>query len=188
MSRKQMEGDNQRRRALARESRERGNQPGAQSATLGSSKQTGASREPSRNPGPATPERPKPTPARLGTAPPGDPRYRYGEVTVEPGDPAAPLTEEELGAALDTLPYWEGTRSALRRTISLPEDNLDRVLARIDRLRGDTGRAPKVVRDDRENATIVLNSPSLNAATGLDVALAHQVDATIDEAGAGIAG
>src|SRR5215475_2230985 len=104
MSKKQMEGDNQRRRALARESRERGNQPGSESATLGSSKQTGASREPSRNTGPGTPDRPKATAARVGTATPGDPRYRYGEVTQEPGDPAAPLTEEQLGAALDTLP------------------------------------------------------------------------------------
>jgi hypothetical protein len=188
MSKKQMEGDNQRRRALARESRERGNQPSGQSATLGSSKQTGASREPSRNTGPVAADRPKPTPARLGTAPPGDPRFKYGDVTVEPGDPAAPLTDEQLSAALDTLPYWSGTRAALRRTISLPEDNLDRVLARIDRLRGETGRTPRVVRDDRENATIVLRSPSLNAATGLDVDLAHQVDAAIEEAGAGIAG
>jgi hypothetical protein len=188
MSKKQMEGDNQRRRALARESRERGNSPSGESATLGSSKQLGASREPSRNTGPVAPSRPKPTPARVGTAPQNDPRSRVREVTVEPGDPAAPLTEEQLGAALDTLPYWSGTQAALRRTITLPEDNLDRVLALIDRLRGETGRAPRVVRDDRENATIVLRSPSVNAATGLDVDLAHQVDAAIDEAGAGIAG
>ncbi len=308
-----MEGDNQRRRALARESRQQGRQASGESATLGSSKQTGASRTPSRNTGPAEPSRPRPTANRLGTAPPNDPpvrRYRemVGEVgrrigvgfdearsaaeatvTVTaralgiddrrrfldrlpgelhnsfavdvpypprglagfveevgrishqepevariqaqavlsvlaeedrdlvdsvhlpaelrdlltpppagggltgpgglegPGGPSAPLTGDELRAALDRLPYWDGTQGALRRTITLPEGNLDRVLARLDRVRGDGNHTPKIIRDDRDNATIVLRSVNRDAVTALDVDLAHRIDAAIDEAGGGMA-
>jgi pterin-4a-carbinolamine dehydratase/uncharacterized protein (DUF2267 family) len=313
MSKKQMEGDNQRRRAMARQAREQGRQPSEESATLGSSKQQGASRTPRPNTGPVEPSRPRPTPDRLGTAPPDDPlvrRYRevVGEIgrrigigfeearsaaeatvtvtaralgeddrrrfldklppelhddfavnvpypprgmagfveevgrishrepevariqahavlsvlaeedhelmdsvhlpdtvlellapppsggglmgpggLVGPGGGTAPLTEDELRAALDRLPYWAGTRSALRRTITLPEGNLDRVLARIDRVRGDGNRTPKVTRDDRDNATIVVRSASKDTVTPLDVDLAHRVDAAIDEAGGGMA-
>ncbi|MBO0871080.1 MAG: DUF2267 domain-containing protein [Micromonosporaceae bacterium] len=106
---------------------------------------------------------------------------------VGPGGPGAPLTEDQLRAALAELPYWTGTRAALRRTITLPADNLDRVLGQIERLQGETGRVPRIVRDDRENATLVLRNASLNAATPRDVELAHRVDAAIEAAGAGMA-
>ena len=313
MSKKQMEGDNQRRRALARESRQQGRQASEESASLGSSKQTGASRTPSRNAGPVEPSRPRPTADRLGTAPPNDPlARRYREVVGEvgrrigvgfdearsaaeatvtvtaralgiddrqrfldrlpaalhenfavdvpyppsglagfveevgrishqdpevarvraqavlsvlaeedrelvdsvhlpedlrdllepppagggltgpggvsgPGGPNTPLTAGELRDALERLPYWDGTQGALRRTITLPEGNLDRVLARLDGVRGDGNRTPKIIRDDRDNATIVLRSANQEAVTALDVDLARRVDAAIEEAGGGMA-
>jgi pterin-4a-carbinolamine dehydratase/uncharacterized protein (DUF2267 family) len=105
---------------------------------------------------------------------------------VGPAVNTAPLTAEELVAALATLPYWAGNRGALRRTISLPPDNLDRVLDRIDLLRRDENRGPRITRDDPENATLVLRTSSVGAVTALDVDLAHRLDAAIDEAAAGI--
>jgi uncharacterized protein (DUF2267 family) len=314
VSNRQMEGDNQRRRTLAREARERGSSASQDGVSLGSSKQIGAGGHtpgvtPPASAGPP-PTRPGPTPDRLGTAPPNDPlsrRYRevLGEVgrriglgsedarsaaeatvavtaemlgtddrrrfldrlppelhdgvevratgelgdflaevgrisdrepevariqaqavlsvladedrelmeslrlpdavrdllqpppaggglpgpdgVVGPGGPGAPLTDDQLRAALAELPYWTGTRAALRRTITLPAGNLDRVLDRIEGLRGEAGRVPAIVRDDRENATLVLRNASLNAATSRDVEFAHRVDAAIDEAGAGMA-
>jgi len=313
VSKKQMEGDNPRRRALAREAREQGRLASQESATLGSSKQLGASQDLPQRPAPPAPDRPRPNPDRLGTAPPNDPlSRRYREVVGEVGrrigvpfeearsaaeatvtvtaralgiddrqrfldrlppqlhedfavdvpypprgiagfieevgrishsDPevarvqaqavlhvlaekdrelvdsvhlpetvrdlldsppprrpsrsstsappgagqAGPLTEYELAVALDGLPYWAGTPGALRRTISLPEGNLDRVLARIDGVRGEGGQTPKVTRDARDSATIVIRSANVNAVTELDVDLAHLVDAVIDEAGGGMA-
>jgi uncharacterized protein (DUF2267 family)/pterin-4a-carbinolamine dehydratase len=321
-----MEGDNQRRRALARDARERGRLASQENASLGSSKQNdhlpgkkraGPPPAGGRKPGPeasrrttpptAEPSRPKPNPDRLGTAPPSDPLVRrYREVVGEVGrrigvgfeearsaaeatvtvtaralgiddrrrfldrlppelhdsfavdvpypprgtagfieevgrishrDPAVarvqaqavlsvlaeqdhelvdavhlpdtvrdllapppaggglvgpaggvpPLTEDELRAALGGLPYWDGNRTALRRTITLPEGNLDRVLARIDLLGEGGARSPRITRDDRENATIVVRSANANAVTAMDVDLAHRVDAVIDEAGGGMA-
>ena len=41
----------------------------------------------------------------------------------------ASLTDDELRAALDELPYWSGDRNNLSRTLVLPPGNLERVLA-----------------------------------------------------------
>ncbi|MDQ7909498.1 DUF2267 domain-containing protein [Phytohabitans sp. ZYX-F-186] len=99
----------------------------------------------------------------------------------------APLTDDELAAALANLPYWTGGHRAIRRTIQLPEENLRRVLERVEGLRAETGRAPDVERDG-ETATLTVYTGSVDAVTRLDVDLAHQVDDAIVEAGAGMAG
>jgi len=99
----------------------------------------------------------------------------------------APLTDEEIRAALARLPYWSGSRRALVRALALPEGNLDRVIQRLGLLREETGRAPHIARPGRGTAVIVVRSRNVDAVTALDVELAHAVDAAIDEAGAGIA-
>ncbi|MDG4829957.1 DUF2267 domain-containing protein [Solwaraspora sp. WMMD1047] len=104
---------------------------------------------------------------------------------VDPGGGIAPLTDDELRAALASLPYWSGDRNALSRTIDLPPDDLDRVLGRIARLRPETGRAPSIGRQPNGSAVVLIRTARRNAVTGLDVALAHQVDAVIDGGGAG---
>lgn len=106
---------------------------------------------------------------------------------VGPSSATAPLSEAELRAALDDLPYWSSDRRSLVRTIELPPDNLDRVLDRLDLLRGQTGRGPQIGRPDPDNAVLTVRSQQVDAVTAADVELAHRVDDAIDEAGAGMA-
>lgn len=102
------------------------------------------------------------------------------------GGGQAPLTGDEVRTALDRLPYWSGDTNALVRTVELPEENLERVLDRIRLMHLNLGRGPTVRRLDGA-ADLVVNTTSIGAVTADDVELAHQVDRTIDEAGAGIA-
>jgi hypothetical protein len=106
---------------------------------------------------------------------------------VGPSSATAPLSEAELRAALDDLPYWSSDRRSLVRTIELPPDNLDRVLDRLDLLRAQTGRGPQIGRPDPDNAVLTVRSQQVDAVTAADVDLAHRVDDAIDEAGAGMA-
>ncbi|MEV6691906.1 DUF2267 domain-containing protein [Micromonospora sp. NPDC051196] len=98
-----------------------------------------------------------------------------------------PLTGSDLVAALSDLPYWSGDERALTRTLELPADNLDRVLDRLDQLRGQTGRGPRIGRSDPTTAVLTVSTGNAGGVTALDVDLAHSVDAAIDEAGAGLA-
>ncbi|BCB90191.1 4a-hydroxytetrahydrobiopterin dehydratase [Phytohabitans suffuscus] len=102
-----------------------------------------------------------------------------------PRGQTARLTDDELAAALANLPYWTGGHRAIRRTVQLPEDNLGRVLERIERLRDEMGRAPDVERDG-DTATLTVYTRSVGAVTRLDVDLARRVDAALIEAGAGM--
>ncbi|MEV4813796.1 DUF2267 domain-containing protein [Micromonospora avicenniae] len=99
----------------------------------------------------------------------------------------APLTEAELTAVLAGLPYWSGGSEGLHRVVALPADNLDRVLDRIERLQQENGRAPTIARPGPTAAVLTVRSTRAGAVTGQDVDLARQVDAAIDEAGAGMA-
>ncbi len=116
-----------------------------------------------------------------------EPPPKPGGGLVDPGGGPSPLDDIELRAALGRLPYWSGNRRALTRTINLPAANLDRVLAQIEAVRRDLGRGPRVTRADRENATLVVRTTSVDAVTSADVDLAHRLDDAIDQAGAGIA-
>ncbi|MFC0531269.1 4a-hydroxytetrahydrobiopterin dehydratase [Phytohabitans kaempferiae] len=108
-----------------------------------------------------------------------------GGVTGPRGQ-TAPLTDNELAAALVNLPYWVGNHRAIHRTIELPEANLRRVLDRLERLREEYGRAPDIDRDG-DSATLTVSTSAVDAVTHLDVDLAHRVDDAIVEAGAGMA-
>ncbi|MEH0974671.1 DUF2267 domain-containing protein [Micromonospora sp. CPCC 205546] len=99
-----------------------------------------------------------------------------------------PLSDADLREALGELPYWSGDGGVLTRTVELPADNLDRVLDRLDRLRQDTGRGPRIGRPDPATAVLTVRSRQADAVTAMDVDLAHAVDDAIDEAGAGMAG
>lgn len=110
-----------------------------------------------------------------------------GGGVVGPTGQVAPLTDDELRAALDELPYWSGDANHLSRTLVLPPGDLDRVLRRLERLGGETGRKPHIGRQADGAAVVVVRTNSVDAVTGLDVALAHRVDAAIDEAAGGMA-
>ena len=97
-----------------------------------------------------------------------------------------PLTDEEVQAALGRLPYWSGDTTALVRTVELPEENLERVLERLRLMHLNLGRGPAVRRLDGA-ADLVVSTAAIGAVTADDIELAHRVDQTIDEAGAGIA-
>ncbi|MEU5553159.1 DUF2267 domain-containing protein [Micromonospora sp. NPDC047793] len=108
-----------------------------------------------------------------------------GVVGTNGGTP--PLTDTELRDALGGLPYWSGNSDALSRTLELPAENLDRVLDRLDLLRDETGRRPRIGRAGPTTAVLTVSSRNAGAVTALDVDLAHAVDDAIDEAGAGMA-
>ncbi|WP_341716032.1 DUF2267 domain-containing protein [Micromonospora sp. FIMYZ51] len=100
----------------------------------------------------------------------------------------APLSDAELRDALTDLPYWAQDGRSLARTLELPAGNLDRVLDRLDKLRDQIGRGPRIGRADPTTAVLTVSSRNAAAVTALDIDLAHAVDAAIDEAGAGLAG
>jgi pterin-4a-carbinolamine dehydratase len=89
MSGKQMEGDNQRRRALARQARERGEEPSAAGVTFGGSKQFEHVNRAHRSGPPPAGTAHKPTAEKGGPAPPPPP-----ERSVVPG-PAWPRYDPE---------------------------------------------------------------------------------------------
>ncbi|MFG2085305.1 MULTISPECIES: 4a-hydroxytetrahydrobiopterin dehydratase [unclassified Spirillospora] len=102
-----------------------------------------------------------------------------------PAGQEAPLTPEEVDAALGALPDWSGDTGELRRTLVLPPGNLDRVLRRIDLLREEMGRGPEV-RRGADGVQLAVRTASVEAVTALDVELASRLDEAIDEAGAGM--
>jgi pterin-4a-carbinolamine dehydratase len=110
-----------------------------------------------------------------------------GGGVVDQAGQTAPLTDDEVRAALTGLRQWTGNRRVLCRTITLPPENLEQVLRRLDGLRAELGRGPHIGREAPDTATVVLWTNSVDAVTALDVALARRVDAAIEEAGAGIA-
>lgn len=99
----------------------------------------------------------------------------------------APLTDEELRAALRRMPYWSGDGHSLSRTIELPAANLERVLDRIDQLRQEIGRSPRIGRQGPSSAVLTVRTRQADAVTALDVDLARRVDDAIEEVGAGMA-
>jgi pterin-4a-carbinolamine dehydratase len=91
MGGKQMEGDNQRRRALARRAREEGRAPSEAGVTLGASKQPEHTERAHREgPPPAGPHKPVPHQPTEGTPPrpgPAWPKWHPEELGVEPNSP-----------------------------------------------------------------------------------------------------
>ncbi|GAA4607324.1 pterin-4a-carbinolamine dehydratase [Actinoplanes octamycinicus] len=106
---------------------------------------------------------------------------------VGPDGHTAALDEEEVQAALRRLPDWTGDSRALTRTLVLPPDQLERVLLRLDRLKQELGRGPRISRPDESTAQLVVRTSNAGAVTALDVDLAVRVDETIAEGDAGLA-
>lgn len=109
-----------------------------------------------------------------------------GGLVDQTGRPAK-LTPEEVRAALADLPYWSGDQLALSRLLVLPPDNLERVLARLTRLRSEVGRSPHIGRRGATQAVLVVRTAGAGGVTAQDIDMAHAVEAAIDEAGAGVA-
>jgi pterin-4a-carbinolamine dehydratase len=103
-----------------------------------------------------------------------------------PGAVGPALTDEEVGEALDRLPYWSGDRHALWRTLVLPPENLRAVLDRLQWMKPDYGRAPHIEQRAPDRAVLIASTHSVDAVTALDVELAHRVEEIIEVAGAGI--
>ncbi|TDC77848.1 DUF2267 domain-containing protein [Micromonospora sp. KC606] len=89
--RKQMEGDNQRRRALARQAREQGRQPSETGSTLSASKQLTSLGRGKRS-GPPPAGRHKPDPTRGGPAPPATAVVTTGRPRPDPGQSTPEVT------------------------------------------------------------------------------------------------
>ncbi|MGP4029405.1 DUF2267 domain-containing protein [Actinomadura sp. 3N407] len=103
-----------------------------------------------------------------------------------PGGHTAPLTADEVDAALTALPEWSGDTRELRRTIVLPPGDLDRVLERIRLIRDETDRGPEI-RRGTDGVELAVRTASVGAVTALDIDLAVRLDELIDEVGPGMA-
>ncbi|NRQ30295.1 DUF2267 domain-containing protein [Nonomuraea sp. NN258] len=97
----------------------------------------------------------------------------------------APLTDDEIVAALRTLPLWSGNRDGLRRVISLPPENLRAMRKALDGLKVTYGRQPQL-HDTADGLEIIVRTASIGAVTAQDVDLARTVDGLIMDLGAGI--
>jgi pterin-4a-carbinolamine dehydratase len=106
---------------------------------------------------------------------------------VGPDGHTAGLDDEEVRAALRRLPDWTGDSQALTRTLVLPSDQLERVLLRLDRLKQELGRGPRISRTDERTARFVVSTTNAGAVTDLDIDLARRVDEAITQANAGLA-
>jgi hypothetical protein len=69
----------------------------------------------------------------------------------------------------------------------LPPDQLERVLLRLDRLKQELGRRPRISHTDERTAQFVVRTANASAVTSLDVDLAFRVDEAITQANAGLA-
>jgi uncharacterized protein (DUF2267 family) len=164
--------------ALVREMAQRGQQPPEQARVRAQAVlATLAEREPDLPSGLPLPDdiRGLFTPPEIG-----------GGVTGATGH-LAPLSPEEIDAALRRLPDWEGDTGGLRRTIALPPDSLDRVLSMIENLRRDLGGGVYTRRDD-DNAEVTVKTATADAVTAPDVDIATSIDSLIAEFGAGMSG
>lgn len=99
---------------------------------------------------------------------------------VGPRGHTPPLTAAEVATALANLPYWSGDTRALRRTLTLPEPELEEVLSRIDALREEVGRAPDIERRG-DTATLTVRTTAVDAVTELDLDLVGRIDEIIAE-------
>jgi pterin-4a-carbinolamine dehydratase len=112
---------------------------------------------------------------------------RPGGGLVGPSGHTAGLDEEEVRAALRRLPDWSGDSRALKRTLVLPPDQLERVLLRLSRLKQEWGRGPRISRPDEQTAQFTVYTTNAGVVTDLDVDLAFRVDEAIAQADAGLA-
>ncbi|MDT0343578.1 DUF2267 domain-containing protein [Streptomyces litchfieldiae] len=109
----------------------------------------------------------------------GDPARRH------PGTPSpAPLTEEELTAALRARPAWTGTTRRLERTVGLPSVRVEPLLRRV---RQDTRDMEQSFghRIGEDEITFILYTGSVDAVTEADLLLADAIDATVSGFGSG---
>ncbi|MET0417634.1 MAG: DUF2267 domain-containing protein [Actinoplanes sp.] len=106
---------------------------------------------------------------------------------VGPDGHTARIDDEEVRAALRRLPDWTGDSRALTRTLVLPPDLLERVLLRLERLKQELGRGPRISRPDEQTAQFVVRTTNVGAVTALDVELAFRVDDAITQANADLA-
>ncbi|WP_433305156.1 DUF2267 domain-containing protein [Actinoplanes sp. CA-030573] len=106
---------------------------------------------------------------------------------VGPDGHTAAIDDEELRAALRRLPDWTGDSRAITRTLVLPPDQLERVLLRLDRLKQELGRGPRISRPDERTAQFAVRTTNAGAVTAIDIDLALRVDEAITQANAGLA-
>lgn len=104
-----------------------------------------------------------------------------GGVVATSGGPA-PLDEGEVRRILDVdLRDWEGDNRAIRRTISLPPENLNALVEQTRRLDTRLRSGPELTVTG-DSATITLTTDTVGAVTAGDVDLARRIDGLIDEA------
>ncbi|MCF6526610.1 DUF2267 domain-containing protein [Streptomyces sp. JJ36] len=96
----------------------------------------------------------------------------------------APLSREELDAALRRRPEWSGDAHGLTRTVSLPEDRLPPLLNQVDRDARDLRHTCERERTGG-GVTFVLRTRSVDAVTAVDLDLADRIDDAVAAVGSG---
>jgi pterin-4a-carbinolamine dehydratase len=114
--------------------------------------------------------------AEVFTAPDAHPERLPGE--------DAPLTEDELRAALGRRPQWGGDAHRLTRTVGLPRDRVPPLLHQVENdARELHRRVGHSVSED--GITFTVRTRSVDAVTGADLELADRIDAAVSAVGSG---
>ncbi|MDH6228512.1 MULTISPECIES: DUF2267 domain-containing protein [Streptomyces] len=114
--------------------------------------------------------------AEVFTAPEARPERLPGE--------DAPLTEDEVRAALGRRPQWSGDAHRLTRTVGLPRDRVPPLLHQVENdARELHRRVGHSVSDD--GITFTVRTRSVDAVTSADLELADRIDAAVAAVGSG---
>lgn len=94
------------------------------------------------------------------------------------------LDDEEIERALATMVGWTGDRHRLSRTVGLPADRIQPLLAAVHRAEEDLNHNA-TVEHDGDTITFHLWTHSLRRVTDLDLDLARRIDEAVDSLGSG---
>ncbi|MEU2923749.1 DUF2267 domain-containing protein [Streptomyces sp. NPDC007251] len=120
----------------------------------------------------------------------------FGTLFVEPDamperssratDAPAPLSGEEVAAALRERPGWTGDTRELSRTVALPADRVQLLLAQVERAADEIGEHPRTRRTP-DGVRFTLQTRSVQAVTPRDLDLADRIDQAVLAVGGGSA-
>lgn len=121
----------------------------------------------------------------------------YGAVLAEPDavpertsratQAPAPLSDEELAAALRQRPGWSGDTHELSRTVALPPDRVELLLTEVGHAANELGHRPSAQQTD-DGVRFTVQTRSVRAVTALDLELADRIDDAVMAVGGGSAG
>ncbi|MEJ2870183.1 DUF2267 domain-containing protein [Actinomycetospora sp. OC33-EN08] len=96
-----------------------------------------------------------------------------------------PVDADAVARALTRLTDWSGDVTGIERTIELPSERLDLVLARVRDVEHELAHRTRVVARTPGSVTLRARTESMQVVTELDIALAERVDDVVAAVGSG---